>query len=77
MDGAGAGYRVVRPAEEYLEFFVLGSDGPVGANKNTIKILGGEERLYAQGYFVYDSKSLAPRRFRICGSARTIGHLTW
>ena len=37
-------------------FFGLGSDGTVGANKNTIKILGGEEGLNAQGYFVYDSK---------------------
>jgi pyruvate-ferredoxin/flavodoxin oxidoreductase len=36
-------------------FFGLGSDGTVGANKNTIKILG-DEGLYAQGYFVYDSK---------------------
>ncbi len=37
-------------------FFGLGSDGTVGANKNTIKILGDEEGLNAQGYFVYDSK---------------------
>ena len=37
-------------------FFGLGSDGTVGANKNTIKILGSEEGLHAQGYFVYDSK---------------------
>ena len=37
-------------------FFGLGSDGTVGANKNTIKILGAEEGLHAQGYFVYDSK---------------------
>ena len=36
-------------------FYGLGSDGTVGANKNTIKILG-DEGLYAQGYFVYDSK---------------------
>ncbi len=36
-------------------FFGLGSDGTVGANKNTIKILGAEG-LNAQGYFVYDSK---------------------
>ena len=36
-------------------FFGLGSDGTVGANKNTIKILGGEENLNAQAYFVYDS----------------------
>ncbi|MDD4868274.1 MAG: 2-oxoacid:acceptor oxidoreductase family protein, partial [Mycobacterium sp.] len=37
-------------------FFGLGSDGTVSANKNTIKILGSEEGLQAQGYFVYDSK---------------------
>lgn len=37
-------------------FFGLGSDGTVGANKNTIKILGSEEGLHVQGYFVYDSK---------------------
>jgi pyruvate-ferredoxin/flavodoxin oxidoreductase len=36
-------------------FFGLGSDGTVGANKNTIKILGDED-FYAQAYFVYDSK---------------------
>ena len=35
-------------------FLGLGSDGTVGANKNTIKILGAEENLHAQGYFVYD-----------------------
>ncbi|MBP5351422.1 MAG: pyruvate:ferredoxin (flavodoxin) oxidoreductase [Fibrobacterales bacterium] len=37
-------------------FFGLGSDGTVGANKNSIKILGNETENYAQGYFVYDSK---------------------
>ncbi len=37
-------------------FFGLGSDGTVSANKNTIKIIGGETDAYAQGYFVYDSK---------------------
>lgn len=37
-------------------FFGLGSDGTVGANKNSIKIIGNETDLYAQGYFVYDSK---------------------
>ena len=36
-------------------FFGLGSDGTVGANKNTIKIIGQETENYAQGYFVYDS----------------------
>ncbi len=37
-------------------FFGLGSDGTVGANKNTIKIIGTGTDNYAQGYFVYDSK---------------------
>ncbi len=37
-------------------FYGLGSDGTVGANKNSIKIIGGETDNYAQGYFVYDSK---------------------
>jgi pyruvate-ferredoxin/flavodoxin oxidoreductase len=46
-------------------FFGLGSDGTVGANKNTIKILG-EEGLHAQGYFVYDSKK---------SGSQTISHL--
>src|SRR5512136_1299633 len=37
-------------------FFGLGSDGTVGANKNTLKILGAETDNFVQGYFVYDSK---------------------
>jgi pyruvate-ferredoxin/flavodoxin oxidoreductase len=37
-------------------FFGLGSDGTVGANKNSIKIIGEETENYAQGYFYYDSK---------------------
>ncbi len=37
-------------------FFGLGSDGTVGANKNSIKIIGDETENYAQGYFDYDSK---------------------
>ena len=47
-------------------FYGLGSDGTVGANKNTIKILGSEEGTYAQGYFVYDSKK---------SGSRTVSHL--
>ena len=47
-------------------FFGLGADGTVGANKNTIKILGSEENLNAQGYFVYDSKK---------SGAQTVSHL--
>ncbi|MFN3781696.1 MAG: 2-oxoacid:acceptor oxidoreductase family protein, partial [Candidatus Kapaibacteriota bacterium] len=37
-------------------FFGLGSDGTVGANKNSVKIIGEHTNLYAQGYYVYDSK---------------------
>ena len=37
-------------------FYGLGSDGTVGANKNSIKIIGDETENFAQGYFVYDSK---------------------
>ncbi len=37
-------------------FWGLGADGTVGANKNSIKIIGDETDLYAQGHFVYDSK---------------------
>ena len=47
-------------------FFGLGADGTVGANKNTIKILGAEEELNAQGYFVYDSKK---------SGSQTVSHL--
>ena len=37
-------------------FFGLGADGTVGANHNSIRIIGAETPNYAQGYFVYDSK---------------------
>jgi len=47
-------------------FYGLGSDGTVGANKNTIKIIGEETNSYAQGYFVYDSKK---------SGAVTVSHL--
>jgi len=45
-------------AEETVRcvFFGLGSDGTVGANKNSIKIIGEETENFAQGYFYYDSK---------------------
>ncbi len=46
--------------------FGLGSDGTVGANKNSIKIIGAETNFHVQGYFVYDSKK---------SGARTISHL--
>ncbi|MCK4637949.1 MAG: pyruvate:ferredoxin (flavodoxin) oxidoreductase, partial [Bacteroidales bacterium] len=38
------------------KFFGLGADGTVGANKNSIKIIGGSTEKYAQAYFAYDSK---------------------
>ncbi len=44
------------PATVRAVFFGIGSDGTVGANKNTIKILGADGDRHAQGYFVYDSK---------------------
>jgi pyruvate-ferredoxin/flavodoxin oxidoreductase len=47
-------------------FFGLGSDGTVGANKNSIKIIGKATENYAQGYFVYDSKK---------AGAMTVSHL--
>ena len=47
-------------------FFGLGSDGTVGANKNSIKIIGDLTDNYAQGYFVYDSKK---------AGAKTVSHL--
>jgi len=47
-------------------FFGLGADGTVGANKNSIKIIGEETDNYAQGYFVYDSKK---------SGAKTVSHL--
>ncbi len=47
-------------------FFGLGADGTVGANKNSIKIIGEGTELFAQGYFVYDSKK---------SGAMTVSHL--
>jgi len=47
-------------------FFGLGSDGTVGANKNSVKILAAEPAMRAQGYFVYDSHK---------SGAQTISHL--
>ncbi|MBD3273946.1 MAG: pyruvate:ferredoxin (flavodoxin) oxidoreductase, partial [Candidatus Marinimicrobia bacterium] len=47
-------------------FYGLGSDGTVGANKNSIKIIGEETDNYVQGYFVYDSKK---------SGAQTVSHL--
>src|SRR5581483_9042794 len=47
-------------------FYGLGADGTVGANKNSIKIIGENTDNYAQGYFVYDSKK---------SGAATVSHL--
>ncbi len=50
-------YRVPRaPGEVQAVFFGLGSDGTVGANKASVRIIGVGTDLYAQGYFEYDSK---------------------
>ena len=49
-------YSTEDPATVRCLFYGLGSDGTVGANKNSIKIIGEETDSYAQGYFVYDSK---------------------
>ena len=57
----------IEPADSVRAmFWGLGSDGTVGANKNSIKIIGEETDNFAQGYFVYDSKK---------AGARTISHL--
>ena len=58
-----------RPAPDEVfgaVFYGLGSDGTVGANKNTVKIVGEHTPLDAQGYFVYDSKK---------SGSRTVSHL--
>jgi pyruvate-ferredoxin/flavodoxin oxidoreductase len=60
-DFSAEGEKVVRAM-----FYGLGSDGTVGANKNSIKIIGEATGNYAQGYFVYDSKK---------AGAVTVSHL--
>lgn len=56
------------PSDGRIEalFYGLGADGTVGANKNSIKIIGQETSSYVQGYFVYDSKK---------SGSMTISHL--
>jgi pyruvate-ferredoxin/flavodoxin oxidoreductase len=54
------------PATVRAIFYGLGADGTVGANKNSIKIIGEETDNHAQGYFVYDSKK---------SGSMTISHL--
>ena len=61
-----AEFDIESPATTRAVFFGLGSDGTVGANKNSIKIIGGQTPNFAQGYFVYDSKK---------SGAVTISHL--
>src|SRR3954452_9203322 len=59
-------FRTENPGVSASLFYGLGADGTVGANKNSIKIIGQETPLYAQGYFVYDSKK---------SGAITVSHL--
>ena len=47
---------IVKPGTTECKFYGLGSDGTVGANKNTIKIIGSHTDKYCQAYFDYDSK---------------------
>ncbi|GAA0530121.1 pyruvate-ferredoxin/flavodoxin oxidoreductase [Rhizomicrobium palustre] len=60
------GFQIEIAGEQRAVFFGLGSDGTVGANKNSVKIIAGNTDLYAQGYFVYDSKK---------SGAITVSHL--
>jgi pyruvate-ferredoxin/flavodoxin oxidoreductase len=59
-------FRTEAPDVSASIFYGLGADGTVGANKNSIKIVGQETDLFAQGYFVYDSKK---------SGAITVSHL--
>jgi len=61
-----AGFDIEPQGVRRAMFFGLGSDGTVGANKNSVKILGEDPGRYAQGYFVYDSHK---------SGAETISHL--
>ena len=60
------GFEIEPPGTTRALFFGLGSDGTVGANKNSVKILAEDPERYAQGYFVYDSHK---------SGAETISHL--
>jgi pyruvate-ferredoxin/flavodoxin oxidoreductase len=61
-----ADWIIESPGSTQAMFFGLGSDGTVGATKNSVKIIGDNTPLYTQGYFVYDSKK---------SGAMTISHL--
>ena len=60
------GFSIESPKVVRALFYGLGSDGTVGANKNSIKIIGEDTPNYAQGHFVYDSKK---------SGATTVSHL--
>jgi pyruvate-ferredoxin/flavodoxin oxidoreductase len=51
-----ASFSTEEPGTVRAMFYGLGADGTVGANKNSVKIIGEETENFAQGYFVYDSK---------------------
>lgn len=59
-------YLIDSASQVQCMFYGLGADGTVGANKNSIKIIGGLDDFYAQAYFVYDSKK---------SGSMTISHL--
>ena len=61
-----ADFQIEDPNSTRALFFGLGADGTVGANKNSIKIIGENTDLWCQGYFVYDSKK---------SGSRTVSHL--
>jgi pyruvate-ferredoxin/flavodoxin oxidoreductase len=54
-------YSILGSEVKQCLFYGLGADGTVGANHNTIRIIGEEANMYAQGYFVYDSKKSGGR----------------
>jgi len=60
------GFSIEDPKSTRAIFYGLGADGTVGANKNSIKIIGEDTDNYAQGYFVYDSRK---------SGALTVSHL--
>ena len=58
----------IATANRSAVFYALGSDGTVGANKESVKIIGDEPGFHAQGYFVYDSKK---------SGSMTVSHLRY
>ncbi len=53
---ASAYFNAEQPDTVRCKFFGLGSDGTVGANKNAVRIIAGQEGMHAQAHFAYDSK---------------------